>query len=258
MKDFKERSGVADSVAEVIRRHKRTATLKRWFSSLATETWGVADLKTFLGPELMPKPAGKRFLEAIRVLAKRVPDAKEAVKMLTTARNDQLGQHGRTKREKNLLLQDIKAISDTLEGRQKKHRLAIHDALVDLDSNLDSDSDSGSDSESGQDLVALADKSDETGMDTSSGSLKRPCKCRNVEVTKDLISQVKGQRELESKAKLLEGMEQEEWLAICRNHVCMIAGYCKLQNNINDKKLIKRMMWIQGKSLEEMLEIAKI
>ena len=162
---FKEESGVAESVAEVTQRRNRTATLKRQFSALAAKRWGVADLETLLGQELMPNPAGKGFLEAMQVLSKRVPDAEEAVKMLTVARNNRLGRRGRTNRDKSLLLQDVRTVSNTLktianikvisdtklEKRQKKHRPAIqyHDALV--------NSDSCSDWESGQDPVQCID-----------------------------------------------------------------------------------------------------
>ena len=118
-KEFTSQSGVSGGVAEMIRRRERTSKRKRRFEARAAKLWGGDDLVTILGPELMPRPASKGFLEAMKVLAKRVPNSTEAIKLLSAARDYRLRQKRKSKGGE-LVIGDVEAVRRGLEIREKK------------------------------------------------------------------------------------------------------------------------------------------
>src|SRR5271154_2893263 len=120
-KEFEAQSGLADSVADVIRRRKQTKAKKRSFEAMAAKLWGVKDLATILGPELMPEHASKRFLEVMKVLARRLQDSEEAIERLSAARDERLRgrERGRTRKVK-LQVRDVEAVLRELEDREEK------------------------------------------------------------------------------------------------------------------------------------------
>lgn len=90
VEDFTAGSGIAESVARVAEEQEATRRAKRRYGELAAKRWDCADLRTLLGPELMPSRASKSFLEMMTTLAGKVPDAEEAVELLRAARDKRL------------------------------------------------------------------------------------------------------------------------------------------------------------------------
>ena len=232
LEDFTKHSGMSDSMAEVIRRRKRTATKKRRFRSLAVKHWGgEGDLETILGLELMPQTASKRFLEVTKVLARRLPDASEAVELLTAARDERLRQ-GRKSKVRNLLIQDIKMALATLDGREEKRKKTIQGAALESEM-AESELESVSESES--------EPSDEEVRE-------KPCRCGDRQSTERIVEAMDecDRKDLRGKVEALE-LDAEGWRRICYRHVKIMASKLELQTSRLDwERLIERMMAVQA------------
>ena len=143
--EFKALSGLADGVAEVMRRREKTKATKRKFSALAAKLWGGEDLAAILGPELMPQQASKRFLEVMKVLARRLGDSDEAVERLRAARDGRLRrrERGRT-RDMRLQVRDVEDVLRELESRQDKGEMTITsgEEVMEAESEEDDDAES--------------------------------------------------------------------------------------------------------------------
>ena len=107
-------SGITESVARVAEEQEATRRAKQRYGELAAKRWDCADLRTLLGPELMPSRASKSFLERMKTLAGKMPDAEKPVELLRAARDERLKMPGAIKdsalqpRDVNVVLQGLK------------------------------------------------------------------------------------------------------------------------------------------------------
>lgn len=114
VEDLTGGSGMAESVARVAEEREVRRRAKRRYGELAAERWDWADLRRVLGAELMPLRVSKTFLEMMKTLAGKMPDAEEAVVLLGAARDERLKtpramkDSGLQRREVNAVLQGLK------------------------------------------------------------------------------------------------------------------------------------------------------
>ena len=228
--EFNAQSGLADGVAEVMRRREQTKTMKRKFSALAAKLWGGEDLGRILGPELMPQEASKRFLEVMKVLARRLGDSDEAIKRLRAARDERLRrrERGRT-RDVKLQVRDVEAVLRELGNKQNKGEMTItySEEVMEVESEEDDD-------------VELQEWAEGKNKD---------CGCRDVEVTKGFVEAIHALpcKDLKGRVEAMGGMDGVEWRGICHRHVRGIASSWELQTSrLKRDELIERVMEVQA------------
>jgi Phytanoyl-CoA dioxygenase (PhyH) len=232
---FKERCGISQSMAELIRKRGETLRLKRKFEAEAAQAWGGSSLKAILG-ELIPERPGKGFLESMRTLSRCLPDVDTAKKLLEAEKD---GRKGVALVEKGdrLQIRDVQGVLKLVKARGQK-------ALVAKDKGFTRQN-------AAERQSVLAEPNDEDSeLESETEEFGRgACKCEDIAVTNDLVSKVTGSTCLGGKLKVLEGIDGRGWRQVCHDHVRVIASSLELKTSeLKREELISRMIEVQGRS----------
>ena len=279
VEDFTAGSGIAESVARVAEEREVTRKAKRRYGELASERWDCADLRTLLGPELMPSRASKTFLEMMKTLAGRMPDAEEAVELLRAARDERLKM---PRAIKDLALQprDVNAVLQGLNGGKRvlaiaKSRLeSTVESTVEsmpestVESMLESRPESTVETEEAAMTEAMVgstvksratdnvEEEQESAMEEDVG---RVCGCNDVEIAERILEDMEmlPKKDVKGRVEVVSSFGVEEWKGICHQHVRAIASCWELKTSeVKRGQLIERVLEVQRKA-ERLDELAR-
>jgi len=276
VEDFTAGWGIAESVARVAKEREVTRRAKRRYGELAAERWVCTDLGTLLGPELMPSRASKTFLEMMKTLAGKVPDAKEAVELLKAARDERLKMPCAIKdsalqaRDVNAVLQGLKGgkwvlvITESrpesvMESRPESTMESLVESMVEsmaaesLESTLESmikvTVESAVESMAAESrLEAMAVESTAESMEDVESGGEIECGCREVTVARGILDamRVVGKKDVKGRVEVVGSMGLEEWREICHRHVRAITSCWELKTSgLKREQLIERVMEVQ-------------